>query len=691
MNELDELDEKPTAKTNPPKRTKEVIITGKAVALSPPRTSLTAIDRNPIAFSPSIKSSLSPSPIRKPSLSAAGLSPPKLTELKSSLKDDQLVEKIMNFNLQPSLLDTKLHSYGPYIRVYDRGEIVESERPSKVQFKKPRQVTASLPSKEKYQVKYTSIIDVSSHREKLYSSTSYPTVIKVPASIKRVVVGTTSPTGSSYMREGSGSPSVISLNRPRSSKAGPRYVRSNTTASNHNGIYTLNPNLDPAQPLLPFLHMTNALQLHLQLKVLGDNERIVVWDPGSYLVQSYPFIPQPPQRPYFFTLFQSPKPEINHTLRKSQHFPGYLLLTNKFVYILKPLIRLNKLKSPLYDEQTSYMNPAKLLEIAHKIDLLQISRIDVGPGRQYLCFHTERNKTLESILFQTRSKQYTTIIVDLITTVVHEENNDIGIINQDIEWFTKYTQENILLKPGRKHTELLNYRNVWNAQDYSLDPKEFDTGTKEEITKVDFDFVKFFLHGCFLRYLRPVPETDCRGVEIQGVAFLGTREYIYIMQERLDVWPPAIFPPEYKIQNDGYKYVGEDLKGFLVDIVAPFDLLGVGRITDITRIEKWRSWRIDEGSEQFKGLGASLQNGHLGYLNQTLSARNQQGSAGGWFWWARVCFGDTSEREMPARVTTDIPQGYFWDLAFASRESIDDFIKVLTMNRPLIRVIVGDD
>jgi hypothetical protein len=212
----------------------------------------------------------------------------------------------------------------PYIRVYDKSRNDQHTR------------RTAAPS-----MKYTSIIDVSSNREKLYSA-SYPTVIKVPKSITRVVVGSISPTGT---------PSTLLLTRPLSKRG---YSRSSNSISNSID-YPIT--VDSSQPLIPFLQMTNALQLYLKLKVLDDNERIILWTPGSWLIQKSPFI-------------IPDKVDLNH--------PGYFLLTNKCIYIAKPLFRLDRLNTVLQDEQTSYLDPTLLIEFVERVELLNMSRIDVG-------------------------------------------------------------------------------------------------------------------------------------------------------------------------------------------------------------------------------------------------------------------------------------------------------------------------
>lgn len=187
--------------------------------------------------------------------------------------------------LTPEILDYKLKSYGPYVRVYEKDRLIPRDQHS------PR----NSPSKD-IPFKYTSG-NTPSVRERLYSS-SYPLVITHTSfGLKQVNLRSngsrTSP------------PSTISLSRPKSSRPGPRYARSNpSTSSNREDISELPffgsrpgsptslPKIlpDPALPLLPFLQITNALQLHLKMHVLENGERLVAWTTGSFVAQTFPFV-----------------------------------------------------------------------------------------------------------------------------------------------------------------------------------------------------------------------------------------------------------------------------------------------------------------------------------------------------------------------------------------------------------------
>lgn len=180
-------------------------------------------------------------------------------------------------DLTPQGVDLKLNSYGPYIRVYER------DRDAKRFLNSPTK-PQDIP------VRYTSILDAANTKERLYS-TSYPTAINSQHGLKQVNLGSVD--GRSESRHTP--PSTISLSRPTSSRHGPKYSKSSN--SSHSGM--LSPSrsskapqepVDASFPLLPFLQMTNALQLHLKIRVLEEDERIVNWATGSFVLQSFPFI-----------------------------------------------------------------------------------------------------------------------------------------------------------------------------------------------------------------------------------------------------------------------------------------------------------------------------------------------------------------------------------------------------------------
>ena len=576
------------------------------------------------------------------------------------------------------------------------------------------------------------VIDVSSPKSSVIDAKSkdvmdanlaptdvYPSVIKPPASVSRVTFDVAT------------SSHKITLNRP---------IQSNTTryrATLSNSSYTSfksNPKsfaVNRSQPNLPFLNMNNSLQLHLKLHVMDPLDKIVAWIPGSILLQKHPIVPKPDASFSLFNLFTPASPAFDAHKKPSLYYPAYLLLTSSHLVFFRPKFRLAELKSAMYDEQTSYFDPSELIYLKYKIKLHDLARIDVGPRRQYLVFRTRESCSganfdtdgLFSIMFQTRSRLLTTLIIDSITTQLHEMDTFRCVINQDNEWFVKTIQDTLLLRPGPKTLKVVHYDAVWPscASDFpkTLTDSEYDYGITETITKVDFEFLKLYLFGAFIRYHKPVAEADCRGVEIQHMSLVASNEYLYIMEERLYAWPPALVPlelsPNPNINASLEPILGEhkvDQKGLVIDLISPLhNVLGVGRLNEVVRLERWRSWRIDDGlgvdaqdhCTDLRGLGRALQNGHLGYLGaSTTKSSHQQGTTSGWFWWIRIVFGRSkaSQPLEPMKPPTSVPRSdghvdvyYWWDLCFSFKESADEFIdsvRLLTQPHDIV-IVLGDD
>jgi ribosomal protein S24E len=437
----------------------------------------------------------------------------------------------------------------------------------------------------------------------------------------------------------------------------------------------------------------------LKLQSFAENERTITWIPGSFARQDDPFVPEP-KAPSIFD-FLIPTESHKPTTPPLLHYPGYLLLTNMCVYIFTPKFRLASLKATLQDEQTSYYDPSRLLRCKYKFSLNDIARLDVGLRRQFVTFHfnqpdqvTPTQPNLVSILFQTRSRHSTTVIVDTITTTIHEsEVQSQVLINQDVEWCIKNIQKYILLRPDRKKSRIRTYNSVWHNDTpkrvYEIQDAEFDSGYTEDVTKVDFNFVKMYLLCGFLRYNRPVVDADCRGVEIQHTSLLASSEYLYLIQENLNAWPPVIFPPEFNpIGNVNSPLTSilstSRIKGLLIDTLPQFGPnVGVGRIKDVCQIERWRSYKIDEAlgssaghsNPDFKGLGRALQNGHVGHFDISSKTQKdkQQGTLSGWMHWIRIIFGkrhDVDAGARPISAPTCIPSSndqmevWYWYLKF---------------------------
>jgi hypothetical protein len=449
----------------------------------------------------------------------------------------------------------------------------------------------------------------------------------------------------------------------------------------------------------------------------------------------------------------------------------------------------------LLDEQTKYsLDPGNHFSIIQKFPLYGADggiRIDVGPGRQYIAIHhfhnqlqkspqpeTHSSSISKSVVFITRSRVETTKALESLASTLPAHfstpiptgssaqqstqptttsgRNRVLKINQNMEWAWRFVQSRILLQPATaKLTRILSYNTVWGLsefgpEDHELSVDEFDAGVHDPVSPVDFAFIKTWIQGIYLRYFKPVEGVDKRGVESCAVSFVVTGDYVYVVGERMDVWPPPLFPPEsmtttfpnippstsFTVNSSLNDSVGRDdddvfkmKKGLVADVVSPFSLMGVGRVRDISRLERWRSWRLNTCHSEtpgFRTLGTCIQNGLVGYhlIDHRISSslrgsaleapssstrkkenqkkeRNQQGSASGFLWWCRVYFGyqqhEGQDFERPASPPSIKPGvGYWWDICFRCRESCQEFMDVVVEQRQrydgaAVQVILGDD
>ncbi|KAI9360473.1 hypothetical protein DFJ73DRAFT_83911 [Zopfochytrium polystomum] len=177
-------------------------------------------------------------------------------------------------------------------------------------------------------------------------------------------------------------------------------------------------------------------------------------------------------------------------------------------------------------------------------------------------------------------------------------------------------------------------------------------------------------------------EDEIASITVQSLTLTATRDYIYLASERLDVWPPPLFPPEtlefaasvnQKVLDSAIDAVrhltvaagpqqqeaivpGENGgivpsspasttptvsmdKGMTTDVVPHWSPpLRVGRVRDLKRCERWRTWRWAVGhvtqmgtaSEVEREAAALVQNGAVGTLARVPAAGKLSGARGAW-------------------------------------------------------------
>ncbi|KAI9006140.1 hypothetical protein BC832DRAFT_470555 [Gaertneriomyces semiglobifer] len=227
--------------------------------------------------------------------------------------------------------------------------------------------------------------------------------------------------------------------------------------------------------------------------------------------------------------------------------------------------------------------------------------------------------------------------------------------------------------------------------------------------------LKTYLHVGFLITEQPSMHSPKGGMAVRACSLAVTNRYLYLFQERLDVWPPRIFPAEQHVPswvNEAASFNDEDTvnaKGLIVDAVQMASkIVDVGQVQHICRCERWRAWRWNGLAG---GEGGVVQNGYIGLWRSGKSRgseRNKEWAAGpegqfvegnsaGWSWWVRVTFrlpnsaqppddtGPDSTSDTPTATpnrppigaTSPAPDERHWDLAFVSLGSANEFLRAL--------------
>lgn len=639
----------------------------------------------------------------------------------------------------PRNMEKSVRSHGPYKRIYKSEVNAKNSTLSGVMTGKSTgdDVIEIVTKTQQYQTR----------------ASPYPSIIRVPSAIEsKFTVASYSQNSKQLLH------SQMTLSRPIFSRHSSRYARSSSASSKNrlSGQDSENKPVLPsaenmvATPIIPFLKMTNSLQLYLKMNVLSKAETIVSWIPGSIIYQQ-DCLPSKTNDAFGLGILKSLVQSIalngpsTEESSSSSVLPCYFLLTSESCYFFQPLFSLFNLKLPYKDEQTSYMDPSTLLRLVASFKHIDIIRVDVGASRQHITFRPKSIDSLTtsqsivapkaklsqfripSLVLITYSRQVTTQLIDYLIQRLHDRDSySRSVINQDIEYTLRNLVHSVFLQKNLKEVRVLSYGNVWtqNSAEHhdaskllNLSENEYDKAAASEITKVDFTFLKFYFVCAYLRYFRPVPDSPHRSLKVEPISFVATTEYMYIVRERLDVWPPIIIPQEYTPHPsvnrvvDEYvagKYGTQNAKGLVSDRIPQFDrVFGLGRVKDLVRIERWRTWRIDSSlhapdekkSAYFQGLGEALQNGFVGFFSvnsSKLDAEKQRGTVSGWFWWVRLIFGERASSNssmshlIPVSAPQSIPESndrervyYWWDLAFSTKDSVDELFDV-------IRKIRGD-
>ncbi|KAJ3111096.1 hypothetical protein HK100_002806 [Physocladia obscura] len=300
------------------------------------------------------------------------------------------------------------------------------------------------------------------------------------------------------------------------------------------------------------------------------------------------------------------------------------------------------------------------------------------------------------------------------------------------------------------------------------------TSTDTVLDKVNFEFLKLYLLVGWIvpHKLSTLPLSSEKSkklpslsVTVNSVSLIATKDYIYLTSERFDVWPPPIFPastfPAPYVNSPLLEHAAtatamaarhhrslpnmpdpsnrppsplpllDPLKGLSASqIVQHSAPLRVGRVRDMIRCERWKTWRwklganvtqVEEAPVLEQKIAALVQNGAIGVVKVVEGEwpvggggsgggdkSRKAGTTSGWEWWLRVVFktpqsssnivagkiplpGEEENQESAAAIagslenssaeysaTGDSSAGeYFWDLVFASLDAANEFLEFI--------------
>ncbi|KAI9102831.1 hypothetical protein DFS34DRAFT_683759 [Phlyctochytrium arcticum] len=256
-------------------------------------------------------------------------------------------------------------------------------------------------------------------------------------------------------------------------------------------------------------------------------------------------------------------------------------------------------------------------------------------------------------------------------------------------------------------------------------------------------FGKLYIQSGLLTTQIASEKPQASAVVLTPLAVTSDSKHIYLISERLDVWPPLHYPPEMGMSEWVNAAVPDvepavNSKGLLADVIGLISrVVDVGNIAQIKRCERWKTWRwFGTGLAE----GALVQNGLIGVWSRDRSVRSaardkltsgrrewvagerghcSEGFAAGWSWWVRVVFARPPQAQQPETTILDSPvletdsspnptpnqpiaephrppqsssptsvDERHWDLVFTSLESADEFLHFLRLRRG-IKVDMG--
>ena len=381
------------------------------------------------------------------------------------------------------------------------------------------------------------------------------------------------------------------------------YARSESRFSASRSGYTVHYSSDvPLRDDMPFSELSNSLKLYIELNVLKEDERILLWKPITYTEQLPPYIHEyKSELGVYVNVGDKPQFISASQLKRYgwKERPAYILLTSDRLLVYTPRFRIpprsqqRKTEEKIIEqalEAVRYEDPSSKLELKYSFSFKSLVRIDVGPQGQYLTVHSmmrrEDQKTDTfpnlSLVLLIRDVESTALIVETARAVQERLDLD-NKIHDSVEWLLDAYCESLLLKRGPKKilintdkpcdSALLRAREaekirrlkradssaVWKFLAFrSVFPTPTDESIEDEPLNIDFQ-IKEDTEDSLLKIPLRKPETIIKFYQlaasiivdqvpsnpiVRPCSLLSSNEFLYLFTERFDVWPPLFFPPE---------------------------------------------------------------------------------------------------------------------------------------------------
>ncbi|KAJ2802184.1 hypothetical protein H4R20_003381 [Coemansia guatemalensis] len=308
--------------------------------------------------------------------------------------------------------------------------------------------------------------------------------------------------------------------------------------------------------MLPFGEATNAIRLFLQLSVFeAADERLVQWVPAGLVYQTAPVADgRRAQGKWGLTSLlgtgdgegaSAGEATGDGTLAEQA---AYIALSTHALYAFVPSQEALQAAARGDGAQVE-LQPELHLTTAFAVQLAEVGRVDVGPSRQYVALHAgllgadgarwnaARLKRLAgaaaSCVVMVRDRLVCSDVLDALVQLGYEARAGGARrvpVNHDVEWAMHHLARQVLLRPAALDAHPHLRRELLRSRSARHPGAMADAAATDVIIdKVTYEFLK--LYFCVGRATR---------VGIEPVTLAASPNFLYVVRERVDVWPPPV-------------------------------------------------------------------------------------------------------------------------------------------------------